>query len=312
MNQPPLSTQIQQLERELGTPLFRRLARGAELTDAGKLLLEQARIILKQVDDAATGVRSRGRGETGRILVGSNGACFHPLVMKILFECKSRYPRLTVAAEVEVTNTSLLVAWLRTGRVDACLLSVPIDDTEGLAIEPLIDEDCVIVVPHGHALANSGSAALATLAEEKFVLFNRDFSPATYDSIFASCRRAGFTPKLGQEVAQTVSVIPAVAAGFGISVVPRSFSEIHFAGVRYIDIDGDAPRAMLAAACRRDERSGAIKNLMKAVRLAKLARDQNQPGYDPILSPFSRADRAESTARQEREGARRRYSLGSE
>ena len=104
MNQPPLSTQIQHLERELETPLFRRLARGVELTDAGKLLLEQARIILKQVDDAAAGVRRRGRGETGSILVGSNGACFHPLVMKILFECTSRYPRLTVAAEVEVTR----------------------------------------------------------------------------------------------------------------------------------------------------------------------------------------------------------------
>ena len=54
INQAPLSAQIWQLERELGTPLFRRLARGVELTDAGKLLLEQSRIILKQVEDAAT------------------------------------------------------------------------------------------------------------------------------------------------------------------------------------------------------------------------------------------------------------------
>jgi len=172
----------------------------------------------------------------------------------------------------------------------------------------LVDEDCVIVVAHGHALANSASATLASLAGEKFVLFNRGFSPATYDSIFAACRRAGFTPKLDQEVAQTVSVIPAVAAGFGVSIVPRSFGEIHFAGVSYIDIDGDAPRATLAAACRRDERSAAIKNMMKAVRLAKLARDRDQPGSGVTPSPFSRADRARSTAQQQL----RRYSVGSE
>ena len=82
INQPPLSTQIRQLEKELGTPLFRRLPRGVELTDAGKLLLEQARIILKQVDDAAVGVRRRARGETGRIIIGSSGSYFHPLIMR--------------------------------------------------------------------------------------------------------------------------------------------------------------------------------------------------------------------------------------
>jgi len=61
-----------------------------------------------------------------------------------------------------------------------------------------------------------------------------------------------------------------VAAGFGVSIIPRTFSEIRFCGVSYIDIDGDAPRSTIALAWRRDERSPAIKNVMKAVRLAKL------------------------------------------
>lgn len=272
ISQPPLSAQIQHLEKELGTPLFRRLTRGVELTDAGKLLLEQARIILKQVDDAALGVRRTGRGETGRVIVGAHGAVFHPLVLEALYECRTRYPSLTIAVEVEVTNTPLLIAWLRTGKIDACLISTPVDDSEGLAIEPLVDEDCVIALPPGHALANSPSSSLASLAKEKFVLFHRSFNPAMYDSIFASCRRAGFSPQLDQEVGQIVSVIPVVAAGFGVSIVPRSFSEIHFRGVKYVDIEGDAPRAAIALAYRHDERSPAIKNVVKATRLAKLAR----------------------------------------
>jgi DNA-binding transcriptional LysR family regulator len=192
INQPPLSAQIRQLENELGTPLFRRLARGVELTDGGKLLLEQARIILKQVDEAAVGVRRRGRGETGRVIVGANGACFHPLVLKALYECRTRYPSLTIAVEVEVTNTSLLIAWLRTGQIDACLLSLPIDDSEGLAIEPLVDEDCVRCRTDMR-WPNSASASLASLAKEKFVLFHRSFNPAMYDSIFATCRPTRWT-----------------------------------------------------------------------------------------------------------------------
>ncbi len=270
INQPPLSAQIRQLEKELGTPLFRRLPRGVELTDAGKLLLEQARIILKQVEDATVGVRRRSRGETGRIILGASGSFFHPLIMKILRECKTRYPNLIIAPELEVTNIPLLIAWLRNGRIDVSLLPLPIDDSEGLVIEPLVDEDCVIVLPRGHALSNSASASLTSLAKENFVLFYRGFNPATYDSIFAACARAGFSPKVDQSVAQIISVLPPVAAGFGVSIVPRSFSELRFAGVSYIDIEEDAPRSAIGFAWRRDERSPAIKNAMKAVRLAKL------------------------------------------
>jgi len=275
INQPPLSAQIRQLEAELGTQLFRRLTRGIELTDAGKLLLEQARIILKQVEDAAIGVRRRGRGETGRIIVGSSGAIFHPLVVRALYECKSRYPNLMIATDVEVTNTSLLVAWLRTGRVDLCLLSAPIADSEGLAIEPLVEEDCVIAIPQGHALANSRAAPLVSLASEKFVLFARSFSPALYNSIVTACEKAGFKPKVDQELAQIVNVIPVVAAGFGVSIVPRSFSAIRFGGISYVDIDGDGPRSALALVYRRDERSPAIKNAINAARVAKLAKTRS-------------------------------------
>ncbi len=270
INQAPLSAQIRHLERELGTPLFRRLARGVELTDAGKLLLEQSRIILKQVEDAATAVRSRGRGETGRIIVGSSGSYFNPLITKILHECKTRYPNLIIAPEVEVTSIPLLIGWLRTGRIDACLVPLPVDDAEGLAIEPLIDEDCVIVLPHNHVLANSASVSLASLAKEKFVLCHRAFSPGMYDSILAACARAGFSPKVSQEAPQIVTIIPMVAAGFGVSIVPRSFSVIHFDGASYVDIEGDEPRSAIALAFRRDERSPAIKNAARAARLAKL------------------------------------------
>ena len=259
------------MEKELGAPLFRRLPRGVELTDTGKLLLEQARIILKQVEEAAIGVRRRARGETGRIIIGTSGSYFHPFLMRIIHECKTRYPQIVLAAGVEVTNTSLLIAWLRTGRIDVCLLPPPIDGSEGLAVEPLLDEDCVIVLPRGHSLSNSASAPLAKLAREKFVIFYRDFNPATYELIFAACARADFVPKVELEAPQIISVLPMVAAGFGVSIVPRSFSEVRFAGIQYIDIEGDAPRSAIALVWRRDERSAAIKNAIKAARLAKLS-----------------------------------------
>jgi DNA-binding transcriptional LysR family regulator len=271
IHQPPLSSQIQQLEKELGTPLFRRLPKGVELTDAGKLLLEQARIILKQVEDAAIGVRRRGRGETGQIIVGSSGFYFHPVILKILSEIKARYPNLTIAPELDVSNIPLLIGWLRTGRIDLCLIPLPIDDSDGLEIEPLVDEDCVLALPRGHPLSNSVAVSLASLATERFVLCYRDSNLGMYDSILAACARAGFSPKVVQQAAQIVSAMPMVSAGFGVSIMPRAFSEIVFPGVSYVDIEGETVRSAIGLAYRCDDRSPAIKNAVKAARLAKVS-----------------------------------------
>src|SRR5580693_9139634 len=85
IKQPPLSLQIRQLKEEMGTPLFRRLTRGVELTESGALLLEEARRILDQVERTKAMVQSRARGETGRIRVRFGGATyFHPLVLGVI------------------------------------------------------------------------------------------------------------------------------------------------------------------------------------------------------------------------------------
>ena len=172
---------------------------------------------------------------------------------------------------MDVTNLPLLIAWLRAGRIDICLLPLPITDSDGVEIEPLVDEDCVFALPHRHPLANSASVSLARLAKEKFVLYPRNTNPGLHDSIIAACARASFRPQVAQEAPQVVSAIPLVAANFGVSIVPRSFTEIHLLGVTYVDIEGDGPRSAIGLACRRDERSQAIKNAMRAARLAKLA-----------------------------------------
>ena len=73
MQQPPLSQQIKAIEQELDLQLFRRKARGVELTDAGRVLLDQARGILERLDQRTA------RGEQGRLCVGiAPTAPFHP------------------------------------------------------------------------------------------------------------------------------------------------------------------------------------------------------------------------------------------
>ena len=186
-------------------------------------MLEEARVILKQVETAKTGVQCRARGETGQLIVASGVAIYlRPPIPRIIREYGLKYPDIIVAPQ---TNYSaLLTARLRAGQVDIAFIWRPVSDSDGLAIEPLEDEDLVVVLPAGHRLSNSTSVPLAALAEERFILFPRDLAPDPYDFLIAACRRAGSSPALGQEAPEIVSAIPLVAAGLGVSIVPRSTS----------------------------------------------------------------------------------------
>ena len=115
----------------------------------------------------------------------------------------------------------------------------------------------MIVLPESHPRSADHSMPLAALAPEPLVLFPRAIGPGLHDSIIASCQRAGFSPKLGQQASQAASIIHMVAAGFGVSLVPQSLSQIHPEGVAYLRIDGEAPRAPISLAYRRDDRSTA-------------------------------------------------------
>jgi len=264
IQQPPLSLQIRQLEQEMGTPLFRRHARGVEVTEAGKLLLEEARGILGQIELAKSGVARRGRGETGRLNIGSSGGTFyHPLITAIIREYVVHYPNVELV--LEGSNTALLLARLRAGAIDLAFVRPPIE-RDGLVVVPLVDEGCAMVLPSGHPLAGRKSAPLSALARETLILFPRAFNPATYDMIIAACRRAGFEPVLGQSAPQIISSIPMVAAGLGVGLVPQSLSRIATEGAVCVPIEGDGLRAEIALAYCRNERSPAVTKFVAVTR----------------------------------------------
>jgi len=265
IKQPPLSLQIRQLERDLGTSLFRRETRGVELTEAGAWLLDKARGILDQVVRIKAGVQSRARGETGCIHLGFAGAtCFQPLVSGIISAYRERYPSVLVSPEQ--SNTARLVAALQSDEIDVAFVRPPIIDGEGLALDPLVDEPMMIVLPESHPRAGDRSMPLAALAEETLILFPRTIGPGGYDAIIASCQRAGFSPKLGQEAPQMPENVHMVAAGFGVSIVPQSLEQVRVEGAVYLGIEGDAPRAPISLAYRRNDRSTIVRNFVALVR----------------------------------------------
>lgn len=265
IKQPPLSVQIRQLEREMGAPLIRRLTRGIELTESGVLLLEESRRILGHAERIKILVQSRARGETGNIKIGfASGTDFDPLVPRIIRTYHDRYPG--VALSMELRTTLLLAEGVRSGEIDVAFSWPPVGEGEGLVSELLVEEPMIVVMPAGHPLARHRAVPLKALASENFILFPRTQNIILHDAIIACCLRAGFSPRIGQELAQITPAIHLIAAGLGVSIMPRSMEQIRDKGVAYRRIVGDAPRAPIRLIFRRDEHSVPIRNFVALAR----------------------------------------------
>jgi DNA-binding transcriptional LysR family regulator len=267
MQQPPLSQQIQALERELGVQLFRRKPRGVELTEAGRALLDDARPILAHVDHAFATTQRTARGEQGRIAVGfTSSAPFHPFVPRVIRAFRERHK--LIALTLEESGTTELIEDLRRERVDAAFIRTKVADPAGLTVNPLLEEAMLVALPAAHRLAQGArTLPLHDLAAETFIVYRRRSGPGLYDAIFAACHDAGFSPVVGQEAPRIVSTLNLVAAGLGIAVVPASLERMQMDGVVYRRLEGAAqPRAPLLLATRRADTGAVVRRFLDLVR----------------------------------------------
>ena len=157
MQQPPLSQRIKAIERELDVQLFRRKARGVELTDAGRAFLDNARAMLAHFDHTFDVVRRTARGEQGRIRVGVTPTSpFHPFVPRVICSFREAFPLVFLQLEERLGNE--LVERLRDDRIDVAFIRTPVANPEGLVVDPLLEEPMLVALPAGHALARRTAA----------------------------------------------------------------------------------------------------------------------------------------------------------
>lgn len=163
--QPPLSRAISQLERRLGAALLERSSRAVTLTEAGAVLLREARAALDAVEAAERRTRRAALATTGRpgvVLATKAGAS-----SELLAEMLAAY-----AAEPDAVTVDLLLCgigeqerMLRDGRADVALLHLPFDTTAGFDTEELCTEGQVVILPAGHPLAGRAQVRTADVTE---------------------------------------------------------------------------------------------------------------------------------------------------
>jgi DNA-binding transcriptional LysR family regulator len=270
--QPPLSRQIRDLEREVGTPLFERGSRGVDLTHAGVAFLPEARLVLAQAERAQRTAQRAARGETGRLRVGFVEAATHSGILPdVLSFFRMHLPNIGLSL-LEMDSSQQAEA-LREGRIDLGVLSTPpLDAARWLQSELVYEERLVAAIPETHRLAAKGRLSLRDLAAESFILRPRSADPASYDDILARCRAAQFSPAVAQEATGWHTILGLVSAGVGVAFVPESLAQLQRPGVVYRPVRDLSVNVELTLVWKQGEKSPVRERFVTTLRAVARAR----------------------------------------
>ncbi|NWD21828.1 LysR family transcriptional regulator [Pseudomonas yamanorum] len=233
ISQPPLSQQIQALEQEIGARLFERTNRRVELSEAGRLFLQEARLVLAQVDKAADVARRAQLGELGELKIGfTSSAPFNSSIPQAIFAFRQAFAAVHLNLQ-EMSSTEVAESLVDESIQVGLMRPLPLPDS--LSVVELMREPLVAVLNAGHPLVEGSERGLhlAQLAEEPFVFFPRTYGSGLYAQLLSLARDAGFSPHFAQEAGEAMTIIGLVAAGLGVSVLPASYQRIRIDGVVY-------------------------------------------------------------------------------
>lgn len=206
--QPPLSRAIRQLEQRLGVTLLERGRRGVALTEAGRVLLGEARTALSAVEAAARRTQRAGDPERPLVLATKAGAS-HDLLQRLL-DAHASDPR-NATIDVLLCEVGEQAGLVSAGRADVALMHRPYDDLAGFDTEELSAEGQVAIVPATHPLAERDELTLAEVSDVP------DLPIARWPRLDGT-----YPPGPGPEVHTQSQLAQLVALGRTLLVIPAS------------------------------------------------------------------------------------------
>jgi LysR family nitrogen assimilation transcriptional regulator len=214
--QPALGQQIADLEHAVGARLFDRSSRGMALTEAGKVFLEHAKVVLADVERARVAVRDSSAIPSGDVVVGLPTTVAFASTVPILRVCRERVP--LVRLKIVEAYSGFLREWLQAGRLDVALLFGDAPET-GLAKRPLLDEQLAFVTnAKGSRLPKK--MPLRSVARWPLILPGREHGLRRI--IDEACEAESLVLDVIAEVESLSSVKRAVEEGLGSTILSLS------------------------------------------------------------------------------------------
>lgn len=245
--QPGVSAQIRRLERELGQELLDRTGRSVRLTEVGAAVLPYARAALAAVAGARLAVDELAGLLRGHVAVGT--VTSHNVDLPgLLAGFHDDHP----AVEITLTeaNSDALLDELRTGRLDAAIVSIGRHVPAGVEIQVITDQPIVAAVGHDHELAVHKAISLDTLRGRPLISLPR--GTGLRARLDEACAAAGFTPHIAFEASDPEVLAQLAAHGLGAAILPGEFASARADRLRPVAITRPALRGRLVFAWRAE------------------------------------------------------------
>ncbi|OLL32477.1 LysR family transcriptional regulator [Burkholderia sp. SRS-W-2-2016] len=234
--QPPLSRQIQLLEEEIGVALLIRHTRPVRMTDAGRLLYEQAMQVLGRVEQMKAAARHVGLHQRSVLSIGFVGSVLYAGLPTLLRKLRQNAPELDIQM-VELMSMQQIDA-LKEGRIDIGFGRVHHNDPNVAGIV-LREERLAVVVPIRSPMAQqAGPLPMSELAGQKLIVYPKEPRPGFADQVLNVLHGHGVQVGEVLEVREIQSALGLVAAEFGVCVVPASARQVR-QDVHYRLLDSD-------------------------------------------------------------------------
>ncbi|MBO3276520.1 LysR substrate-binding domain-containing protein [Pseudomonas schmalbachii] len=263
ISQPALSFDIKKLEDQLGIQLLVRNNKSVKLTNAGQVLLEEARNLLLQAEQVKRLTQLSAKGTVGQLRVGFVNSMLYRGLPKAVTRFEEEHPNMEVV--LMEMNTSEQALALQRGRID-------IGFVHWSKLPPEIVSECLIAdpflccLPLQHPLAGRSRIDLAELRDEDFILFPRNVSPHYHDLIIARCVDAGFSPHIRHEARLWQTIATMVSLGMGVALLPKSLCLAWNNQVSCLEIEQPGALSELHAILSANDAPQAAESFLAAMK----------------------------------------------
>jgi DNA-binding transcriptional LysR family regulator len=252
VSQPPVSQAIKELEEELGLRLFERTSRHIELTKGGETVLHDARAVLTRLELLRENARKVAQGNVGTLLIGTTTLATFSFLPDVLRRFNQDFPQVHVTL-TESTSDQILTGVEKEIFDIGCMFTMPIK-VDGLTYRPIGRDPLIVALPAAHKAAQYERVPLEILANDKFLVFERQSGPLMFDSMVELCMRHGFSPKIFTARLMP-TIISLVSSGVGVALVPDCLRVLRRDGVVYRPLAGPSSLVEYGAAWRTNDKS---------------------------------------------------------
>lgn len=229
VTQPALTRRIQQLESDVGAPLFRREGRTVTLTAAGSAFLPEVQQLLSHMEAALRSAQKAAGRLAGTISIGFDGAASYTLIPRLIDRTRKQWPAMQIRF-VELSSVDQMRE-LEFHRLDIGLVR-PIPYDADIIRRCIFSEALALAVPAGHPLAGKRRVEMADLHDEPFVSYSQ--SGLYLHTLIADIlHRAGVAPHMVQSMKRTHSILSLVSTGMGVAIVPAGSASAAFDNILF-------------------------------------------------------------------------------